>query len=999
MLMAAESRGGQMANPGEPVYVYDDSPARPSDPPVNPLPEPGSARPRPPKPPKDPEGRSFRWPNPHPARKLGDGLVFLTGADRDLIGSPVERARYITLAVLMVIAAVQAWYTGTTFMSVGLSQPFSYEVGFGLFFAAAVFAIDRSIIGFAAPFRLRPGTDDLAPPKKMSPALFIRIGVAIIVALLMSETLLLRVFAGDIGEQIQANQLAAKNAAVAQIKKYYTPLIDPLQDQINDANNTVSSDAKTVAALQQKVDCQQTGCMGFTAGEGPGWREDKAELNDAQAALGTALAEQKSVTATIQPQIDGLESDERTKISQANGPIDQANKFLSREEAFWQLTVKYGAVAATRLLLSLLLLGIDLAPLLTKLTGRTSIHDKRAYEADYDLHREIEEHRKSARDRREARGRHDRNLSDLALADELAAADRDFSLARLQAEANADVVRARTAADAEVARIRTEFEVNVARVQAEADTELARAREEARVDLERYKVLLNADERKSRLYQDYRARLSPPVPDSPLGGGNGGPPGSNGHPNGNGYPNGNGQRGNGWPWRFGRPGADGADRRKRGGEPDNNDVVGFEQPPGWQSNGEFVRTEPPAPAPPPTGVAPPRGVVPRSAAVVPPVWVVAPAVVVPPVAPAVPPANGAPPPVNIPVSPAKPFPADRPPVRDITPAMARPPQPRKKAKDAPEVTVLDGKWVLRGKLAEADCGSGGTVRMATKVGDKTGREYVVKRVPADQNIFQRRLMGHERRAGNIKSRHVVEIVAYGETEDWIYVVSPLYRPGSLYQHCGPGQHRPDLVWCARVIAEVLSGLMDASKLGLTHLDIKPQNIVLDGEHARLIDWGLSRKWNAPETSRPMPGTAFYACPEQVIPPYSGLDSPLADLYGVGATFYWLITGEPPLLRQVSDSDGQNQSAEYFRLLREGKRPKPVHDLVPAVPRELSDLISRWLNIKPADRILPGTEAKNGLRAARDELGKLLRDLPAIPVGRVTVPLPVRSPGDARGRRP
>lgn len=76
-----------------------------------------------------------------------------------------------------------------------------------------------------------------------------------------------------------------------------------------------------------------------------------------------------------------------------------------------------------------------------------------------------------------------------------------------------------------------------------------------------------------------------------------------------------------------------------------------------------------------------------------------------------------------------------------------------------------------------------------------------------------------------------------------------------------------------------------------HLDIKPGNIVLDGEHARVIDWGLSRVWNASQPSTWIErGTPFFACPEQLIRPQAGWATPAADLYGVGATFYWLLTG-------------------------------------------------------------------------------------------------------------
>ena len=97
-----------------------------------------------------------------------------------------------------------------------------------------------------------------------------------------------------------------------------------------------------------------------------------------------------------------------------------------------------------------------------------------------------------------------------------------------------------------------------------------------------------------------------------------------------------------------------------------------------------------------------------------------------------------------------------------------------------------------------------------------------------------------------------------------YLVYPLYQPGSLATYCGWIGDRRTLGWCAQVIDEVLSGLMAASAVGLVHLDIKPGNIVLDGDHARVIDWGLSRVWNASQPSTwIVRGTPFFACPEQL----------------------------------------------------------------------------------------------------------------------------------------
>jgi len=202
---------------------------------------------------------------------------------------------------------------------------------------------------------------------------------------------------------------------------------------------------------------------------------------------------------------------------------------------------------------------------------------------------------------------------------------------------------------------------------------------------------------------------------------------------------------------------------------------------------------------------------------------------------------------------------------------------------------------------------------------------------------------------------------------------PLYEPGSLARYCRWIGDRRTLGWCARVIDEVLSGLIAASAVGLVHLDIKPGNIVLDGDRARVIDWGLSRVWDATDPSTLIErGTPFFASPEQLIRPQERWDKPWADLYGVGATFYWLLAGQAPL--QYEARSGYDLM-EYRKLLLAGVRPQPVHKLVTGVPRPLGNLIDRWLSFDPERRVPPGTPMAGALRAARGELGALRRSCP------------------------
>src|SRR5581483_8389541 len=225
------------------TFVYDDGPA--SSTPIVPRPESGPRR---------------RWPQPrwpllrrrwrigdtwralrrtHPFGRLGDFLLFLTAADSEKVGSRSERYRYGGVGLLMLVTSAQAFYAATLFASVSLGKSFRAEAGYGIFFAAAVYFIDRSIISFASPIR-KDEKGTLAAPKKASWVLGLRVVIAVAAALLMSEMVLLQVFAGDITEQIQIDHIAAEKVAGSGIAANYQARIGTLQGQIDAAQGVVS---------------------------------------------------------------------------------------------------------------------------------------------------------------------------------------------------------------------------------------------------------------------------------------------------------------------------------------------------------------------------------------------------------------------------------------------------------------------------------------------------------------------------------------------------------------------------------------------------------------------------------------------------------------------------------------------------------------------------------------------------------------------------------------
>src|SRR5262249_40468605 len=104
---------------------------------------------------------------------------------------------------------------------------------------------------------------------------------------------------------------------------------------------------------------------------------------------------------------------------------------------------------------------------------------------------------------------------------------------------------------------------------------------------------------------------------------------------------------------------------------------------------------------------------------------------------------------------------------------------------------------------------------------------------------------------------------------------------------------------AHYIRQAATGLQHVHKVGLVHRDIKPSNLLLDSKGTvKILDLGLARFFNDHHDTltekydgKTILGTADYLSPEQGI---NSHDVDIrADIYSLGATFYFLLTGKTP----------------------------------------------------------------------------------------------------------
>jgi response regulator RpfG family c-di-GMP phosphodiesterase len=141
--------------------------------------------------------------------------------------------------------------------------------------------------------------------------------------------------------------------------------------------------------------------------------------------------------------------------------------------------------------------------------------------------------------------------------------------------------------------------------------------------------------------------------------------------------------------------------------------------------------------------------------------------------------------------------------------------------------------------------------------------------------------------------------------------------------------------------EVASALEHADQQHLVHRDIKPSNILVtpDGQ-AKLVDFGLVRHFHCRMTEPgAVLGTVDYMAPEQARD--ASLVDIRADIYGLGATLFWCLTGKPPFAL-----DGNLAMA---LTARQTLPPPSVRPQRPEAPAELDAVITRMMATRPDDR--------------------------------------------------
>ncbi|MDQ2904477.1 MAG: serine/threonine protein kinase [Chloroflexota bacterium] len=214
--------------------------------------------------------------------------------------------------------------------------------------------------------------------------------------------------------------------------------------------------------------------------------------------------------------------------------------------------------------------------------------------------------------------------------------------------------------------------------------------------------------------------------------------------------------------------------------------------------------------------------------------------------------------------------------------------------------------------------------------------------------FYQRFLREARAASGLHHSHILPIHSYGEEDDLLYIIMPYMQGGTLYEYVS-GRGCLSLNEVGTYLEQIASALDYAHEHGCVHCDVKPANILLDGEgHVLLSDFGiarltqdgaLARQGETEAVKRPesLMGTPDYISPEQALG--QDLDR-RSDVYSLGVTLFFLLTGRPPFIAETPIA---------MALLHVHEPPPSLRSLHTDMPPEVDHVIRKALAKFPEER--------------------------------------------------
>jgi serine/threonine-protein kinase len=273
-------------------------------------------------------------------------------------------------------------------------------------------------------------------------------------------------------------------------------------------------------------------------------------------------------------------------------------------------------------------------------------------------------------------------------------------------------------------------------------------------------------------------------------------------------------------------------------------------------------------------------------------------------------------------------------------------------------TALHGRYDI-----ESELGRGGMATVFRARDVRHDRTVAVKVLHPDlgEAVGAERFLREVRLTAKLSHPHILPLLDSGAADDLLYYVMPFVEGASLRERLRRDGPLP-VDEALRITREVADALGRAHAMGIVHRDVKPENILLQDNHAMVADFGIARVFDGTTTqSLTMTGMAIgtpvYMSPEQASGE-SAVDG-RSDIYSLACVTFEMLTGEPPYV-------GPTPLAITSRKLTEPVPPLRMRRA--SVSARVESTITRALARNPADRFTSALEFSAGLETSAAEVG-------------------------------
>src|SRR5687768_17355510 len=209
---------------------------------------------------------------------------------------------------------------------------------------------------------------------------------------------------------------------------------------------------------------------------------------------------------------------------------------------------------------------------------------------------------------------------------------------------------------------------------------------------------------------------------------------------------------------------------------------------------------------------------------------------------------------------------------------------------------------------------------------------------AGDDQFVERFRREAKNAASLSHPNIVSIYDRGEAEGTYYIAME-YLDGRSMKELIVARGPAPIHIAVDYARQILAAIRFAHRHGIVHRDIKPHNVIVDGEgRVKVMDFGIARAGASQMTEAgSIIGTAQYLSPEQA---RGAPVDQTSDLYSTGIVLYELLTGSVPFT-------GETPVEIAMKHLSQTPVPPSTHR--PEVPRDLDYVVLRALAKDPAER--------------------------------------------------